>query len=56
MYLTVKEVANTLRISERKAYDYIREGLIPGIKIKGKILVSQDSLQKKLKELEEKGV
>ncbi|MFR6532029.1 MAG: helix-turn-helix domain-containing protein [Staphylococcus simulans] len=44
MFMTVKETAELLRMSERSVYRLINEGLIPHFKLKGKILVDKSKL------------
>ncbi|WP_096076697.1 helix-turn-helix domain-containing protein [Macrococcoides bohemicum] len=54
MYLTVKEVAGILRVSQRQTYNYLHDGLIPHVKIKGKYLINEESFKKVLKDMERK--
>lgn len=44
MFLTIKEVAKLLRISERHAYNLVSNNDIPNVRIKGKILIPKDKL------------
>lgn len=44
MILTVKEAAEFLRISERYAYQLIKENKLPHIKLGKKILIDKSSL------------
>ncbi|HHW8676314.1 TPA: helix-turn-helix domain-containing protein [Staphylococcus aureus] len=53
MYLTVKETASIIRMSERHTYKLIQKNVIPHIKIGGKILVNKETL---LETLEKEGV
>lgn len=55
MFLTVKETAELLRISERYTYQLIRNNELPHIKLGSKILIDKDSLMKFLHNLEKKG-
>ncbi|WP_436855194.1 helix-turn-helix domain-containing protein [Staphylococcus caeli] len=48
MFMTVKEVAQLLRINERHTYKLIQENEIPHIKLKGKILINKENLLQKL--------
>jgi excisionase family DNA binding protein len=43
-FLTVKEVAELLRIKERKLYDLTGEGAIPVTKVTGKLIFPRDAL------------
>ncbi|HMB14063.1 MAG TPA: helix-turn-helix domain-containing protein, partial [Roseovarius sp.] len=43
-YLTTKEVADLLRVRERKVYDMVARGEIPHRKITGKLLFPQGEL------------
>lgn len=43
-FLTVKEVAELLRIKERKLYDLTGEGVIPVTKVTGKLIFPRDAL------------
>lgn len=52
MYLTVKEVASIIRTSEKQTYKLVNENIIPHIRIGGKILINQHTLEKHLKDLE----
>ncbi|MGI2288273.1 helix-turn-helix domain-containing protein [Staphylococcus cohnii] len=54
MFLTVKETAELLRISERYTYQLIRNNELPHIKLGSKILIDKDSLMKFLHNLEKK--
>lgn len=48
MFLTVKEAAELLRLSERQVYTLIKENVIPHSRLKGKILVHKQELLKQL--------
>lgn len=48
-YLTTKEVAELLRVKERRLYELVSEGGIPHIKATGKLLFPQDELLRWLK-------
>ena len=54
MFLTVKETAKLLRISERYTYQLIKKNEIPHIKLGSKILIDKDSLMEYLHNLEKK--
>ena len=41
-YLTTKEVADLLRLKERKVYDLVAEGGIPCVRATGKLLFPRD--------------
>ncbi|WP_148255561.1 helix-turn-helix transcriptional regulator [Aidingimonas lacisalsi] len=43
-YLTTAEVADYLRLKERKVYDLVKQGQIPCIKVTGKLLFPRQSL------------
>jgi putative molybdopterin biosynthesis protein len=43
-FLTVKEVADLLRIKERKLYDLTSEGVLPVTKVTGKLIFPRDAL------------
>lgn len=43
-FLTVKEVAELLRIKERKLYDLTGEGVLPVTKVTGKLIFPRDAL------------
>jgi putative molybdopterin biosynthesis protein len=43
-FLTVKEVADLLRIKERKLYDLTAEGVLPVTKVTGKLIFPRDAL------------
>ena len=51
MFLTVKETAELLRVSQRHVYKLVKNKEIPSIRLKGKILVDKDELLTKLKEV-----
>ncbi|MCD8810004.1 helix-turn-helix domain-containing protein [Mammaliicoccus sciuri] len=53
MFLTVKETAELLRMSERQVYKLIQQNVIPHIKIKGKILVDREELLLSIKHKED---
>ncbi|AYY66651.1 helix-turn-helix domain-containing protein [Staphylococcus hominis] len=44
MYLTVKETAELIRMSERHTYKLIQKNVIPHTKIGGKILINKEKL------------
>lgn len=44
-YLTVKEVADLLRLKERKVYDLVKEGRIPCLKVTGKWLFPKGQVE-----------
>lgn len=44
-YLTTREVADLLRLKERKVYDLVAEGAIPHIKVTGKLLFPRDLVE-----------
>ena len=44
MYLTVKETAELIRMSERQTYKLIQKNVIPHTKIGGKILINKEKL------------
>lgn len=48
MFMTVKETAELLRISERHTYKLIQQNEIPHTRIKGKILIDKECLLNKL--------
>lgn len=48
MFLTIKEVAKLLRISERHAYNLVSNNDIPNVRIKGKILIPKEQLLNQL--------
>lgn len=50
-YLTVKEVSEIIRSSEKYTYKLIKNGTIPAIKIEGKILIDREQLQSTLSKL-----
>lgn len=52
MYMTVEEVSKVIKASKNYTYKLIKSGVIPSIKLNGKILVNKDSLEETLKELE----
>lgn len=52
MYLTVKEVSEMLRSSERYIYKLVSNGTIPAIRLEGKILIDQEKLKAVLKSFE----
>ncbi|MCD8784446.1 helix-turn-helix domain-containing protein [Staphylococcus xylosus] len=56
MLLTVKETAKLLRISERYAYQLIKNNELPHIKLGGKILCDKQSLMDYLKSIEQGSV
>ena len=47
--LNVKEVSDFLNVSESCVYNYAKEKEIPVIKIKGRVLFSQEDLNKWIK-------
>ena len=53
MFLTVKETAELLRMSERHVYKLIKQNIIPHIKIKGKILIEREELLLSIKNKED---
>ncbi|MCH4420250.1 MULTISPECIES: helix-turn-helix domain-containing protein [Staphylococcus] len=52
MFMTVKEVARLLRISERHTYKLIKKNVIPHTKIGGKILINKEKLLNTLEKKE----
>ncbi|UBH15018.1 helix-turn-helix domain-containing protein [Macrococcus armenti] len=50
-FLTVKEVSEIIRSSEKYTYKLIKKGIIPAIKLEGKILVDSESLQETLSKM-----
>ena len=44
-YLTTKEVADLLRLKERKVYDLVAEGGIPCVRATGKLLFPRDLVE-----------
>lgn len=44
-YLTTREVADLLRLKERKVYDLVAEGAIPCVKVTGKLLFPRDLVE-----------
>ena len=52
MYLTVKETAELIRMSERHTYKLIQKNVIPHTKIGGKILINKEKLLNTLEEEE----
>ena len=44
MYLTVKETAELIRMSERHTYKLIQKNVIPHTKIGGKIRINKEKL------------
>ncbi|NUX77389.1 helix-turn-helix domain-containing protein [Staphylococcus aureus] len=54
MFMTVKEVAQLLRISERHTYKLLKKNVIPHTKIGGKILVNKERLLETLEKKEVK--
>ncbi|MCG1173239.1 helix-turn-helix domain-containing protein [Staphylococcus epidermidis] len=54
MYLTVKETAELIRVSERHAYRLIKQNVIPHTKIGGKILINKERLLNTLEKEEVK--
>jgi excisionase family DNA binding protein len=49
VYLTVKDIANRLQVSEQTVWRWIRSGELPSIKLGGQYRVSPDDLQDFLK-------
>jgi len=45
-YLPVKEAARYLGVCSKTVRNYIKQGLLPGIKIKGKIHIPLEALEK----------
>jgi len=43
-YLTTNEVATYLRLKERKVYDLVRQGVIPCVKVTGKLLFPRQQI------------
>lgn len=54
MFMTVKEVAQLLRISERHTYKLLQKNVIPHTKIGRKILVNKERLLETLEKKEVK--
>lgn len=55
-YLTTREVADLLRLKERKVYDLVAEGEIPHVRVTGKLLFPRDLIEAWLaRNLEYKG-
>ncbi|MCI2913505.1 helix-turn-helix domain-containing protein [Staphylococcus hominis] len=52
MYLTVKETAELIRMSERHTYKLIQKNVIPHTKIGGKILINKEKLLDRLEKEE----
>lgn len=44
-YLTTREVADLLRLKERKVYDLVSDGVIPHIKVTGKLMFPRDLVE-----------
>ena len=44
-YLTTREVADLLRLKERKVYDLVAEGDIPCVRVTGKLLFPRDLIE-----------
>ncbi|WP_016911427.1 helix-turn-helix domain-containing protein [Mammaliicoccus vitulinus] len=53
MFLTVKETATLLRISDRYAYQLVRENKLPHVRLGKKILIDKTSLVEHLQNIEE---
>ncbi len=49
IYLTVKDIATRLQVSEQTVWRWIRSGELPSIKLGGQYRVSPDDLQDFLK-------
>lgn len=43
-YLTTSEVAEYLRLGERKVYDLVRQGVLPSVKVTGKLLFPRQAI------------
>lgn len=53
-YLTPEEVAKKLRIGVSTAYHWAHQGVLPGLKIAGKLLFSESVVAAHLKALQDK--
>ena len=49
-WLTVREFANTAGVSQTFVYDSVRDGNLPAIKVRGKILIASDAFERLLDE------
>lgn len=49
--LTVKEVANLLKVSEQSIHNYIKKGFIPAKKVGRFLLIKRDELEDSLREV-----
>ena len=49
-WLTVREFANTAGVSQTFVYDSVRDGNLPAIKVRGKILIASDAFERLLGE------
>ena len=49
-WLTVREFASAVGISQTFVYDSVRDGDLPAIKIRGKILIASDAFERLLDE------
>ena len=50
-FLTVEEVAKLLRIGKNLAYELVREGVIPSIRLGNRILVPREALARALQRM-----
>ena len=44
-YLTTREVADLLRLKERKVYDLVAAGEVPCVRVTGKLLFPRDLIE-----------
>ena len=49
-WLTVREFASTAGVSQTFVYDSVRDGNLPAIKVRGKILIASDAFERLLDE------
>ena len=47
-WLTVREFASTAGVSQTFVYDSVRDGNLPAIKVRGKILIASDAFERLL--------
>lgn len=51
-YMTIEEIASILRVSEETIRRYIRDGLLPAIRLRGMYRVKREDFEKFLKQRE----
>lgn len=51
-YMTIEEIASILRVSEETIRRYIRDGLLPAIRLRGLYRVKREDFEKFLKQRE----